>query len=413
MSTSVQVTCSEWTWEGGSTSTLQGGTYGTLGTAAPGNVPGARDSQMSWTDSAGRFWLFGGTGFGAAASGSGELNDMWMYDPGAQQWTWEGGLNTVNAASTYGAANVAGAGNPGGRKSGMVWTDSTGRVWLFGGFGLDSTNSGNVFLNDLWWYDPTTQQWTWDGVSSTGGAAGVYGSPGVPAMTNVPGARAYASTWTDSSGRLWLFGGLGVDNSNHQIYFNDLWVYDPTAHEWTWMNGSSSTNQQGVYGTQGTPAATNTPSARFGAQVWRDGAGHFWLFGGSGYGFDATNTPANDVLNDLWMFDPAANQWTWMSGTNVVATPGVYGTLGTPAAGNLPGGRGGGMVWTDSAGQVWLFGGIGVGVSDPSTERLAQRSVELQPDDAAVDLGERPERGEHECGCLWDAGHGCAHQPAG
>ena len=210
-------------------------------------MPGARDSQMSWTDSAGRFWLFGGTGVGATvASGNGELNDMWMYDPGTQQWTWEGGLNTVNAASTYGAPNAAAPANlPGGRNSAMVWTDSSGRVWLFGGFGLDSTNTQAMYLNDLWWYDPTSQQWTWDGVSNTGGAAGVYGTQGVAATGNVPGARAYASTWTDSSGRLWMFGGLGLDNLNNQIYFNDLWVYDPTAHEWTWVSGSSSTNATG------------------------------------------------------------------------------------------------------------------------------------------------------------------------
>jgi N-acetylneuraminic acid mutarotase len=220
-----------------------------------------------------------------------------------------------------------------------------------------------VFLNDLWWYDPTSQQWAWDGVSNTGGAAGVYGTQGTAAPGNVPGARAYASTWTDSSGRLWMFGGLGLDSLNHQVYFNDLWVYDPTSHWWTWVSGSSSTNQQGVYGAPGTPATANTPSARWGAEVWRDGAGRFWLFGGAGYGFDTTNAPAFDVLNDLWMFDPTIKQWTWMSGTDVVATPGVYGTMGTPAAGNLPGGRGGAVVWTDSAGQVWLFGGIGVGLS--------------------------------------------------
>jgi N-acetylneuraminic acid mutarotase len=360
---SVQVSCSEWTWEGGSTNPGQGGTYGTLGTAAAGNVPGARDSQMSWTDSSGRFWLFGGTGVGAAAaSGSGELNDMWMYDPGTQQWTWEGGLTTVSAASNYGTPNTPAPTNlPGGRHSGMVWTDSSGHVWLFGGFGLDSTNTTDVYLNDLWSYDPTSQEWTWDGVSSTGGATGVYGTQGTAALGNVPGARAYASTWTDSSGRLWMFGGLGLDNLNNQVYFNDLWVYDPTAHEWTWISGSSSTNQPGVYGVQGTPGAANAPSARYGAQVWRDSSGRFWLFGGGGYGVDATSTPTVDVLNDLWMFDPTTKQWTWMSGTDVVATPGVYGTLGTPAASNLPGGRGGGVVWTDSAGQVWMFGGIGVG----------------------------------------------------
>ena len=35
-----------------------------------------------------------------------------------------------------------------------------------------------------------------------------------------------------------------------------------------------------------------------------------------------------------------------------------YGTQGTPAAGNTPGGRDGGVGWTDNSGNFWLFGGI-------------------------------------------------------
>ena len=38
-------------------------------------------------------------------------------------------------------------------------------------------------------------------------AAGVYGTKGVAAPANVPGARYDSCSWTDSSGDLWLFGG--------------------------------------------------------------------------------------------------------------------------------------------------------------------------------------------------------------
>src|SRR4029077_5819335 len=53
----------EWTWMSGATTTHQSGTYGTQGTAAPGNVPGARGSAVTWTDKSGNFWLFGGGGY--------------------------------------------------------------------------------------------------------------------------------------------------------------------------------------------------------------------------------------------------------------------------------------------------------------------------------------------------------------
>jgi hypothetical protein len=42
-----------------------------------------------------------------------------------------------------------------------------------------------------------------------------------------------------------------------------------------------------------------------------------------------------------------------------VGVPGVYGTLGTPAAGNTPGDRESASSWTDHSGNLWLSGGNG------------------------------------------------------
>src|SRR5271168_3799285 len=59
----------------------------------------------------------------------------------------------------------------------------------------------------------------------------------------------------------------------------------------------------------------------------------------------------------------APNEWTWIGGSSTVSAPygqpGVYGKLGTPAAGNIPGARDSGATWTDSSGNFWLFGGEG------------------------------------------------------
>src|SRR5579871_2272286 len=60
----------------------------------------------------------------------------------------------------------------------------------------------------------------------------------------------------------------------------------------------------------------------------------------------------------------APGEWTWMGGSSTVPSqlggqPGVYGTLGTPAAGNTPGGRNFPAGWTDNNGNLWLFGGLG------------------------------------------------------
>src|SRR5262249_21019412 len=128
------------------------------------------------------------------------------------------------------------------------------------------------------------------------------------AAGNLPGARNGGVTWTDSSGNLWLFGGLGYDSAGNYGFLNDLWKY--SGGQWTWMAGSNTAGQKGTYGTLRTAAAGNIPGARDGAVTWKDGSGNFWLFGGNGY--DSTGT--DGTLNDLWEY--TSGQWIWMGGSN-------------------------------------------------------------------------------------------------
>lgn len=51
--------------------------------------------------------------------------------------------------------------------------------------------------------------------------------------------------------------------------------------------------------------------------------------------------------------------WTWVNGANTGGASGVYGTIGASAAGNVPGAREAPATWTDTAGNLWLFGGLG------------------------------------------------------
>ena len=77
--------------------------------------------------------------------------------------------------------------------------------------------------------------WTWMSGANTTGASATYGAKGVSSSLNVPGSRYGATTMTDSSGNLWLFGGISSGN-----YYNDLWKYVPATREWTWMSGATA-----------------------------------------------------------------------------------------------------------------------------------------------------------------------------
>jgi len=269
-------------------------------------------------------------------------------------WTWIAGSTTRNALGNYGAKGVAAATNfPAARAVGG-WKDSSGNVWLWGGYGYDSTGALGR-LNDLWEYSPATGMWTWVGGSNTVNAVGVYGAQGVAASTNMPGARNSYVILMDASGNVWLFGGYGYDSTGAQGPLNDLWEYSPATGVWTWVGGSNTVNSKGVYSAQGVAAATNMPGARWGPTAWTDSAGNVWLFGGAGY----DSVGSYNVLNDLWKFSPSSRQWTWVNGSSTVNAVGVYSTQGVAAATNVPGAREDMSVWTGVGGSVWLFGGEG------------------------------------------------------
>lgn len=198
-------------------------------------------------------------------------------------------------------------------------------------------------------------QWAWVEGSATLNQDGTYGVQGVPHEDNIPGGRYDATSWMGNSGALWLFGGLGYTISGAEGSLNDLWRYDPTTGNWTWMKGSTSTYQTGSYGTIGVENETNTPGGRMECVSWTDNSGVLWLFGG--YGPDSTSTSGQ--LNELWKYDPATGNWTWMKGANTCNASGTYGSIGVAHEGNTPGSRSQAVSWKDDTGVLWLFGGKG------------------------------------------------------
>lgn len=274
----------QWTWISGANVGQQPGVYGTKGTPAAANVPGSRQKAVRWFDgTGGNLWVFGG--YGWSGVNLGDLNDLWKYNIASGQWTWVSGGNAPGLAGVYGTQGVAAATNaPGGRESAIGWIDGTSNLWLFGGNGWDSTGTSTATLNDLWKYNPGTNQWTWVSGSSQGGQSGVYGTLGVAANNTVPGSRRGAVSWIDATKNLWLFGGVSGPS-----IFNDVWKFD--GSQWTWMNGSNVANQLGVYGTLGA-AGTGVPGARELMVDWFDAGGNMWFFGG----YDGSER------NDLWRF---------------------------------------------------------------------------------------------------------------
>jgi hypothetical protein len=263
-----EYTGGNWVWKSSApTNTVnQNGIYGQPGT--PG-TPGGRQEAIGWADSNGNLWLFGGEGEDSVGTANGILDDFWVYSIANNQWTFVMGSTAANQTGSYasqtvvgpvsttGAASTCGlsvglvsggntlcspvsiTGNfPGSRIGASGWIDAGGNLWLFGGWGLDSTaTNGNGALNDLWVYTPSSTPtqagtWAWVKGSNTGSPNGIYGDELRGYKTYyiwTPGGRSNATSWVDNHGQFWLFGGEGYDSTdtNGNGYLNDTWRYLP------------------------------------------------------------------------------------------------------------------------------------------------------------------------------------------
>jgi len=215
-----------------------------------------------------------------------------MFD--GNYWTWISGSNYENQNGIYGSKGISNNLNiPGARSGASNWIDSDNNFWIFGGLGY-AVNGTVGNLNDLWMFDGN--YWTWISGSNSVDQNGIYGSKGISNNVNIPGSRHYASNWIDSNNIVWLFGGIGYDNSGSLDFLNDLWKFDGT--DWTWISGSNSVDQNGIYGEKGISNIANIPGSRNFASNWIDSNNNLWLFGGVGYPSSGTT----NFLNDLWKF---------------------------------------------------------------------------------------------------------------
>ncbi len=189
-----------------------------------------------------------------------------------------------------------------------------------------------------------------------------------------PSVRAYASSWSDRNGNLWMFGGSQppATSSNEAAALGDLWKFDVAEQNWTAVStvgahpGARSAAATAVAADgdlflfggvamrgvvddspmlrdlwKFSPAnatwtlldAHATPVARGGAAAWRDATGDFWLFGGSA---DAANA---GLLDDFWRYSVSTQRWTRIPGAT------------------HPSARRDARYWTDAQGHFWLFGG--------------------------------------------------------
>jgi hypothetical protein len=127
------------------------------------------------------------------------------------------------------------------------------------------------------------------------------------------------------------------------------------ADEWTWINGDRSINTQSVHArVMAVGDSSATPPARKGAFMAAAADGKLWLIGGSDVN--------NNVMADVWSFDPASGAWAFEAGSpsQVAPSQAVYGRFRVPAASNvMPGRKDFAAAIDKRAGVIFISGGVG------------------------------------------------------
>ena len=157
---------------------------------------------------------------------------------------------------------------PGGDGYGSGWTDSSGNFWLFGGWAsiqtamkAISTTYGSSIPRHVrrMGVDGRKQLWA----LRQRPARSVRHRGNILLRRTFPVGSRGASSWTDSSGNFWLFGGIGLDVSGGGLppvvlHLNDLWEYNPSKRmgmdgrkQHDHRNAGWKLGQPGEYGTLG------------------------------------------------------------------------------------------------------------------------------------------------------------------
>jgi len=221
----------QWRWLHGNKLINQNSVFGTIGVGTASTRPDARLSAPCWV-LGGKLYTFSGRGRSpGSTSDNNLLNEMWAYDIATNIWTLLKGYINTNEYDgyTYASYGVKGVENPNNRPGGIGEAGATvfnGRLILFGGYGRGQCGSCGGSKNNIWSYNPATNNWTF-----------VEGSADNTAPLNFPDGPYTFTTAPVPSGsygahnpRLWVFRDklymIGGTTTESYRSFRNIWRFD-------------------------------------------------------------------------------------------------------------------------------------------------------------------------------------------
>lgn len=212
--------------------------------ANTGDFPGSRSAASCWTDQSGAMWMFGGVSSGENGGEDDYYNDLWQFDSKKQQWAWISGEDKPNVKTKHGKKGKEDAQIiPSPRMKTAVWYDAAAnKLWLYGGYGADTTGARGGGLADMWNYDIKKDVWTWISGTDALYSDSEYGIIDRETEISHPGYRYGAITWQDRSGNFWLYGGQNRLSGNSISINPFLWRFNMKSQRWANMTSPVTAN---------------------------------------------------------------------------------------------------------------------------------------------------------------------------
>jgi hypothetical protein len=188
--------------------------------------PGYRSNSYTIVSN-NKLWLYGGEGGFTSSNGStikdGDFQDVWQFDLGNLQWKHVSGPQTIDGSPHYGKKGASSTSAlPPAEHAGYIFRQPLDQaLWFFGG---ENGSEVSGMRGDLWAYNLTTSEWSWRSGAPHYNGTAHYGTIGKCGAENVPAARYAGQGWV-AEGRLWIFGGYGLDSKGAAGYLHDTWTF--------------------------------------------------------------------------------------------------------------------------------------------------------------------------------------------
>ncbi|KAK3092580.1 hypothetical protein FSP39_004581 [Pinctada imbricata] len=308
---------------------------------------GSRSGSAVWQDRRKYVWAFGGQVYNPTSKKFEVKNDLWRFDlkklwaKHSMQTGWEL-MHPGSSDLDISINNTMRAPVP--RQLATACGIPEKIIIVYGGAGKDAVPLGDTwafYIPEKRWYPLSEMVKKFHNES----------------IGTEPPRRGGQATWCMQN-KFYIFSGA---NENDNL-LRDMWMFDMVGLKWSQTKTSAKISNNQI-----SSSLVTMPHGRSGAATWVGFDNALYIFSGNHKNGNFRNKHLNyGFSTDFWEYNITIDSWKFLMGDQEKCLHGVYGKMMHPNEKNIPGCRRGAAAWTDTMGNLWMFGGDGASV-DPAS----------------------------------------------